>query len=357
MFKTDSLLLVLLTFFLAACIPPSTPTGTVALPTAASRPADWYSVYFTEPDSPTAGSFRGGPDSALAIAIRNARLSVDMAVYHLNLWSIRDALIAAHQAGVAVRVVAESDNMDEVEISELQQAGIEVLGDRRESFMHQKFVIIDRYEVWTGSMNFTINGAYRNNNNLIRIRSSQLAENFTAEFEEMFLQDMFGDDVVFNTPHPQLILNGTKIETYFSPDDRAETRVLTYIQNAEESIDFMVYSFTSDKIAEALLAKANQGVAIRGVFEEGQYYTNMGGEFDTLLAAGLDVHLDGNRSNMHHKVMLIDREILITGSYNFSRNAEMYNDENILIIIDPVIANLYAQEFERVYAQAPSVLP
>jgi phosphatidylserine/phosphatidylglycerophosphate/cardiolipin synthase-like enzyme len=112
--------------------PPPTLSTPEVTPTVDTTPADgWYEVYFSDPASPTAGTYRGGPDEALANAIRESRLSVDAAIYHLNLWSIRDALIAAHNAGVAVRVVLESDNMDEVEVQELRDAGIEVLGDRR----------------------------------------------------------------------------------------------------------------------------------------------------------------------------------------------------------------------------------
>jgi phosphatidylserine/phosphatidylglycerophosphate/cardiolipin synthase-like enzyme len=313
---------------------------------------DWYSVYFSDPDSARVNTYRGGPDSALADAISKAHLSVDAAIYDLNLWSIRDALIAAHESGVKVRVVVESDNLDEVEIQDLSNAGIEILGDRRESLMHNKFVVIDGAEVWTGSMNFTTNGAYRNDNNLIRFRSTQLAENFTNEFEEMFVRDMFGDNVVVNTPHPVLSVGGTQIETYFSPDDHTLSRIVELIQSAEDSIYFMAYSFTSDDIAEAMLARAEKGVVVTGVFDEGQYYSNAGTEFDRLVEAGLDVRLDGNSHDMHHKVIIIDSAIVILGSYNFSRNAEEHNDENTLIIHNTNIAAQYMAEFQRVLAKA-----
>ena len=242
--------------------------------------------------------------------------------------------------------------MDEVEIQDLRDAGIEILGDRRESFMHHKFVVIDKSDVWTGSMNFTINGAYYNDNNLIHIRSSRLAENFTTEFEEMFLDDMFGDNVVVNTPYPGLSVDGTRIDILFSPDDGTAARIVELIRGAHERIDFMAYAFTSDDIAEAMLERANAGVAVTGVFEEGQYYANIGTEFNRLLDAGLDVRLDGNRRNMHHKVIIIDGEVVILGSYNFSNNAEVRNDENTLIVFNPDIAELYKAEFERVFAKA-----
>jgi phosphatidylserine/phosphatidylglycerophosphate/cardiolipin synthase-like enzyme len=350
--KRNIPLIVLLILLLSGCISPTTLTQMVPTIIDESPSSEWYSIYFSDPDSPTAGAYRGGPDSALAESIREARLSVDAAIYHLNLWSIRDALIAAHEAGVAVRVVGESDNMDEVEIQDLQAAGIEVLGDRRESFMHNKFVVIDKSEVWTGSMNFTINGAYRNDNNLIRIRSTRMAENFTSEFEEMFVADMFGDNVVENTPHASFSVDGSRVETYFSPDDDTASRVVELIQTAGDSIFFLAYSFTSDSIADAMLAKAAEGLNVAGVFEESQYYANIGTEFDRLVDAGLNVRLDGNNRNMHHKIMIIDESIVIMGSYNFSRNAEEHNDENTLIIYNADIAAQYLTEFNRVYSKA-----
>lgn len=347
---------VLLILILTGCVTTS-PSPLPPYPTLASTSAEipednWYQIYFTDPDSPTAGSYRGGPDSVLAEAIRGARLRVDAAIYHLNLWSIRDALIAAHDAGVTVRVVLESDNIDEVEIQDLKNAGVAILGDRRESLMHHKFVVIDDAEVWTGSMNFTVNGAYRNDNNLIHIRSTRLAENFTTEFEEMFERDMFGDNLMVNTPHPSTSVDGTQIETYFSPDDGTAARILALIQEAQEYIYFMVYSFTSDDIANAMLERANAGVQVAGIFEEGQYYANPGTEFDRLVDAGLDVHLDGNDRNMHHKVIIIDGSIVILGSYNLSRSAEENNDENTLIIHNSDVAAQYIAEFERVLAKA-----
>lgn len=321
-------------------LPNTGPTGTTS---------DWNSIYFTDPISPTAGTYRGGPDEELAAAIEGARLSVDVAIYDLNLWSLRDALIKGHKRGLQVRVVTESDNLDEVELQELEEAGIPVLGDRRESLMHHKFVVIDRLEVWTGSMNFTTSDTYLNDNNLVRLRSSRLAEDYTAEFEEMFTDDLFGTSSKVNTPYPTITVDDTRLEVYFSPEDGTRERLLALIRTAEKSIYFMVYSFTSDEIAEAIISRAHSGVHVRGVLEETQYQSNIGTEYDRMRTAGVDVWLDGNPRNMHHKVLIIDERIVVTGSYNFSNNAEEHNDENTLIIHSPRIASSFVSEFDRVY--------
>ena len=312
----------------------------------------WYELYFTDPIHPDADSLRNGPDLVLATAIEEARLSVDLAVYSFSLWSIRDALLDAHRRGVQIRIVMESSNRDRDVPQELIDAGIAILGDRREGLMHDKFVIIDRSEVWVGSMNFTVGGGYHDNNNLIRIRSQKLVENYQTEFDEMFVGDHFGPDTIANTPNPVTFVNGTMIETYFSPDDGVSDVIVDLVSDADESIYFMAYSFTSDPISEAIQSRARDGVSVAGVMDHSQVASNQGGEYDVFVQFGLDVVEDGIEGLMHHKVFIIDEQIVITGSYNFSRSAEERNDENILVIYNTDIAEAFLDEFQRVRAQA-----
>jgi phosphatidylserine/phosphatidylglycerophosphate/cardiolipin synthase-like enzyme len=346
------LLLVAIIFLSSACQPPAVVPTIEPDTSPTPAPSEAITVYFTDPTDPAASSYRGGIDEPLAAAINQAQAAVDLAAYDLNLWSLRDALIAAHQRGVHVRMVTESDNLDEPEIQELRAAGIEVLGDRREGLMHNKFVIIDRWEVWTGSTNLTTNGVYRNDNNLVRIRSSRLAQDYATEFEEMFIHDAFGPGSPANTPYPQLTVDGINLEVYFSPDDGVLNHILAWVNKAQQSIYFLAYSFTSDALAEALLARAAAGVEVMGVFEADQYSANIGTEFDRLSEAGLQVRLDGNPNHMHHKVLIIDEHIVITGSYNFSASAEQRNDENLLVIDDAALARLYLAEFQSIFTLA-----
>jgi phosphatidylserine/phosphatidylglycerophosphate/cardiolipin synthase-like enzyme len=315
-------------------------------------PGDWYAVYFSDPDDPASSSYRGGPDEALAESIRNARVSVDAAMHFMNLWSIRDAMIDAHRRGVQVRIVTESDNLDVDEIQELKAAGIQVIGDEREGRMHNKFVVIDRQEVWTGSTNLSVKGAYFHDNNLIRIHSPRLAQNYSVEFEEMFLDDRFGPGSPANNPNPSFTENNTQFESYFSPEDKPSRRIEQLLGQAQDSIYFLVYSFTLDDLADEMIHKARRGVTVSGVFDKGQSRSNAGTEYDRLRSAGVDVRLDGNKNKMHHKVIIIDEQVVITGSYNFSVNADRINDENLLVIHNRDIAQEYIREFERVYSHS-----
>ena len=309
----------------------------------------WFELYFTDPESPLASQETGGPDGPLADAIDSARLSVDVAIYSLSLNSIRDALLRAHDRGVQVRMVMESDNLDRSDPQKLKDAGIPILGDRREGLMHDKFVVIDNAEVWMGSMNFTNSGGYTDNNNLMRIRSVKMAENYTKEFEEMFINDKFGPDVVAETPNPRVTIDGTPIDVYFAPDDNVQASFLELINNAQESIYFMAFSFTSDPIGEAVRVSAKDGIVVAGVIETEQVKSNIGTEFDPFSQAQLDVYKDGNPGLMHHKVMIIDENIVIFGSYNFTNSAETKNDENLIVIYNEDIAAQFMAEFQRVY--------
>ncbi|MGH2582548.1 MAG: phospholipase D-like domain-containing protein, partial [Anaerolineales bacterium] len=202
--------------------------------------------------------------------------------------------------------------------------------------------------VWTGSMNFTLSDAYGNRNNLVRIRSSALAENFLTEFEEMFNYHQFGPSSPANTPYPMVEIDGHMVETYFSPEDGTLARLVTLVDEAKESIYFMAFSFTSDDLAAALLRARDRGVEIQGILDKAQALSNQGGEFQNLTNNGIDVQLDGEGGNMHHKVLIIDRGIVVTGSYNFSAGAERQNDENTLIIHSEDIAQEFLAEFSRI---------
>jgi phosphatidylserine/phosphatidylglycerophosphate/cardiolipin synthase-like enzyme len=312
----------------------------------------WFEIYFTDPANPVSAQLNGGVDEHLVAAIDAARLTVHAALYSLTLNDVRDALVRAHRRGVDVRVVTESDNLDSQDLQRLVDSGIPVLGDRRESTMHNKFMVVDGTEVWTGSMNFTVSGAYSDNNTLIRLESAQLGADYETEFSEMFEDDKFGEEPGRPTPNPQIEIDGTRMEVYFSPDDGVESALADLIGQARGSVYFLAYSFTSNRLGEAILRAAASGVTVKGVMDEDQSNTNLGTELTAFRAEGLDARLDGSPGQMHEKVFIIDEEIVVVGSYNFSRSASEFNDENVLVIHNRPIAEQFLREFQRVYGLA-----
>ena len=124
-----------------------------------------------------------------------------------------------------------------------------------------------------------------------------------------------------------------------------------WISRANESVHVMVYGFTLDDLSEALIEAEGRGVEVKVVIERESAYWS-GSEYERLLSAGVDVRLDGNPHTMHHKVVVIDGKIVITGSYNWTWSAENKNDENIVILMDEGLAGSYEKEFQRVWLEA-----
>ncbi|HOG48076.1 MAG TPA: phospholipase D-like domain-containing protein [Anaerolineae bacterium] len=357
----------------ATAPPPPPPTATAPppatvstpLPPASSTPppptsiprATWYQVHFTTPTYPdTAADHVGGIDEDLVQLIAGAQHSIDVAAYELDLENIAAALLAAKQRGVTVRLVTDTDNLEEKAVQQLTQGGVPVVEDKRGAIMHNKFVIIDGHTVLTGSWNLTINCTYRNNNNAIIIESEALARNYQTEFAEMFEKQQFGPTSPRNTIQPQVTIDGTLVENYFAPEDKVSEKLVALLGKAQKSIRFMDFSFTDDNIGEAMLQRAKAGVSVAGVFERRGADTAHA-EYPPMKQAGLDVLLDGNPYVMHHKVIIIDDSIVVTGSFNFTASADQSNDENVLIIHSASVAQQYLEEYERVRQRALEAKP
>jgi phosphatidylserine/phosphatidylglycerophosphate/cardiolipin synthase-like enzyme len=334
---------------------PSQPPA-AAQPTLApgSEPEGWYNIYFTTPRYPDKPEYHhGGLDTQLVAFINSAQKTVDIAVYDFDLENVANALSKAAARGVRVRMVTDTDTLTnenpkvQKAFDILRQAKIPIVDDQRGPIMHDKFVVGDGAAVWTGSWNFTDGDTYRLNNNAIRIVSRQLAQNYTVEFEKMFAQRSFGPSKPAGGTEPLVTLQGVRIENYFAPEDGVAGKITGRLDQAQQSIHFMAFSFTSDAIGNAMLARAKAGVSVAGVFEKTGSETQYS-EFGKMRKAGLDVLQDGNPFVMHHKVIIIDGRTVIFGSYNFSNNADRDNDENLLIVDDPALAQAFEAEFQRV---------
>ncbi len=125
--------------------------------------------------------------------------------------------------------------------------------------------------------------------------------------------------------------------------------MIELVQDAQDEILFLANSFTDDDLAQAILDRATEGVVVAGVFDKSQALNNTGGDYIHFLENGIDVCLDGNQHSLHHKVIIIDMRIVVTGSYNFSNNARTRNDENTLIVHSPQISTLIRDDFARVW--------
>jgi phosphatidylserine/phosphatidylglycerophosphate/cardiolipin synthase-like enzyme len=268
--------------------------------------------------------------------------SAHCAIFEVGLEELREKLVELDKQ-IEVRLVTDSRYYKHV--SDLSFAR----HDNRSSLMHNKFCVLDGKAVWTGSFNPTYRGNYKNNNNVVFYQSKLLAAAYEAEFAEMW-DGVYGKGK--RSDKTEFVINGNDVEVYFCPEDWCANKVIYALQDAEESIDFMTFSFTHDEIGRQLLERADAGVKVRGVFEKSQNnkYTEIYKLNDS--DDDISVRWDGNGANMHHKVFVIDNRTVVTGSFNPSQSGDTRNDENLLIIHDADVAALYVAEFERVWREA-----
>ena len=278
--------------------------------------------------------------------IRSAARSVDVCSFDLKLDAVAEALIEAKQRRIAVRVVTDTDYLKNSAVGKLSRAGIPIVSDRKSSLMHNKFIVVDSRYVWTGSYNLTDNGTWKNDNNAILIESPAAAAGYQARFEE-YWQGRFSTDGR-RTGTPQNVFIG-QIPAYyaFSPTDQIRNVLMRELEKAEFSVDVMAFSFTGAELAAKLRELCRRGIRVRCLFDYGQA-GNKASRDGYLRKIGAQVYYSPNRSGkMHHKVFIIDGKTVITGSYNFSKNAESRNDENILLLRSEAAAKLYTGEMDR----------
>ena len=210
----------------------------------AAKSLNWE-VYFTAPDGVVEREqYHGGLDTVLVDAFNNAKHTIEIAAYDFDRQTLTDALIQAKERGVELRIVADDSNLDQFKM--IERAGIPIRSDQRSALMHHKFILIDRNEVWTGSLNFTENGLYRNNNHFMRFRQPEIISAFVAEFEEMFAGN-FGrtSDASNFAVYEQ---DNVHYLVQFTPEFSPLETILKVIEGAEESIHFLVFSLTLDEI-------------------------------------------------------------------------------------------------------------
>lgn len=132
----------------------------------------------------------------------------------------------------------------------------------------------------------------------------------------------------------------------FSPRGGCTQLVTDTIGQADSEILVQAYSFTSEPIAQALVAAHQRGVKVQAILDKSQK-TEDDSRARLLLDAGIPVQIDSAHAIAHNKVMVIDDKTVITGSFNFTKSAEERNAENLLVIKDKVLAEKYEENWRK----------
>ncbi|MDW8202039.1 MAG: phospholipase D-like domain-containing protein [Cyanobacteriota bacterium SKYGB_h_bin112] len=280
----------------------------------------------------------------------------------------------------------------------LRTAGVPIIddtadGSRGSNLMHHKFVVVDNQQVIVTSANFTtsdLHGDFSkpasrgNANNLLRIDSQELATLFTQEMNLMWgdgpgnrLNSRFGIKKPFR-PARQVRLGNTRITVQFSPVRRQVSwqasgngLIGKTLAMANQSVNLALFVFSEQTLANILEQRHQNGVQINALIDPGFAYRYYSDGLDMLgvqlsnnckfplgnrpwqnpvTTVGVPRLLPGDL--LHHKMAVVDKHVVITGSQNWSTAANYGNDETIIVVESPLVAAHYQREFERLFDRA-----
>ena len=333
-------------------------------PDVLSAPTDKIKVFFNDPPDTK------NIDIQLANFIDSASVSVIAHFYQINRQCVIDAFVrAAKKLGPKnVKIITESKYYTNKKFipfyTQLEAAGIVIVtdmsdGSKGNGECHNKFCVVDSKKVWTGSYNATDNNTVKDHNNALILDSTDAAAIFAEEFSIMYDQLSFGSKKSPVRSKHKFLIDSTEVEIYFSPANDVNGIIAQYIRNALTTVSFVIFAFTDDNIEDALITRHKAGVLVRGMCDD----LSAGGKssgFYALMAHNMNIKKDSNpRSQLHHKFIVFDHEsdtnaVVITGSHNYTKAANTKNDENIVIIHDKYYAQLYYNEFAKLYG-APMI--
>jgi len=135
-------------------------------------------------------------------------------------------------------------------------------------------------------------------------------------------------------------------QVYFSPKGGCTEAVVNNLGRAEKYVLVQAYSFTSEPIADALIAAHQRGVKVKVLLDKSQR-RGRGSKLNLLVKAGIPVSIDQKHAIAHNKVMIIDGVTVLTGSFNFTTAAEDKNAENLLVLHDKVVAKKYRDNWNN----------
>ena len=306
------------------------------------------------------------PDGLLPNLLKfldTAKTTLHASCHEVDMILVAEKLAERAAAGVEVRVVVESQwwaaAKNKAARQVLERSKVVVIPDAKKSgLMHHKFFVADGTRVWTGSTNLTETCLLYNPNNSVWVEGPAVAALFEAEFAGQAAgkpRRRTAADRLAPLPPAVRLDADTAVTALFSPGDGPVRAVVERIDGARESVDVACFVFSSKAVGEAVKAAHARGVTVRVLLDNVFASPRATARwkyvpFNELTAAGVACKYDDEASKLHHKVVIVDRKVVVTGSFNLSASAAADNNENMLVIESPAVAKRYAAEFDRLWA-------
>ncbi|MEY3443908.1 MAG: hypothetical protein RLZZ519_2189 [Bacteroidota bacterium] len=137
---------------------------------------------------------------------------------------------------------------------------------------------------------------------------------------------------------------------FFSPGDFCLNAIVSQIQSAQKTLDICVFTISDDRISDALIATHQRKVRVRLVTDN-EKLLDLGSDIERHVKAGIAVKVDRTEHHMHHKFAVVDGKSVVTGSYNWTKSAAEFNQENIIVSTELAVVHSFQGEFERLWAK------
>ena len=137
-------------------------------------------------------------------------------------------------------------------------------------------------------------------------------------------------------------------QAYFSPGEACLKAVLGQLERSRKTADICVFTITDDRIARAILDAHSRGIQVRIITDNDKQYDG-GSDVGRLRGAGIALKVDETEHHMHHKFAVLDGATLLNGSYNWTRSAGAFNDENLVVTSEPKLVQAFLRQFNALW--------
>lgn len=182
------------------------------------------------------------------------------------------------------------------------------------------------------------------------IFSVRQENNAVNPFDALFFADDSNSSTVTSSnlvPEEKVSL----VEAYFCPADECAQKLIDKINSSKSSLYIAIYSFTHDDISDAVIRAKKRGVEVKVIYDSDQS-KNAASDDERLSGAGIEVAYRNGSGYMHNKFTIIDMNVVATGSFNYSNNADTRNEENLIFLDSEGLAEKFKQNFDIIWVKS-----
>jgi phosphatidylserine/phosphatidylglycerophosphate/cardiolipin synthase-like enzyme len=279
--------------------------------------------------------------------LAQATTSIRLAFFNIRLPGVKTLLDQKVTAGLDVHVLLDHKQQAQsynTMADELTQLGVPVTLIENtlavDATMHDKFAVIDGHRVMTGSANYSYTALNVSDEELLTFDDAALAARYQVEFDEL---------IAAGTAQSTAYTGNPPLQVWMGPEDGLYNRVINALDGAQSTALVAMFQLNSTSIVDALIAAQGRGVDVVVVLDEVQATDPQSLADEALVAAAVPVILahatGGNYAEMHSKFLVVDHQLVLMGSYNWTNLGSYYNDETMVVIDDAHLADRFEGKF------------